>query len=167
MIWGQNEIGTIQPISLVGKECNKRRIFFHTDATQILSQGLFDFNQLSICSFSASAHKLRGPKGIGILVLAREYLELIGPIQGGGGQEHGLRSGTQSPSLAHGMAIALQQIPVHISINNQEINFTPTRTTSLTKELSSNCYHPWVSQAFFDFASFPLETCSLPFLAVF
>ena len=35
------------------------------------------------------------------------------------------------------------------------------------KELSSNCYHPWVSQAFFDFASFPLEACSLPFLSVF
>ena len=138
LIWGQNEIGTVQPINIIATECKKRNIFFHTDATQVISQGLFDFSQLEIGALSASAHKFRGPKGIGFLLIDRQYLGLISPIQGGGGQEYGLRSGTQSVSLAHGMAIALQQISFHIDIINKQAKFPSTKTSSLTSALLSH-----------------------------
>ncbi len=140
MIWGQNEIGTIQPITTIGKECKKRNIFFHTDATQVISQGLFDFNKLEIGAFSASAHKFRGPKGIGLLIMKQDFIDSIIPIQGGGGQEYGLRSGTQSVSLAHGMSIALEQIPVHVEITDGKISFQTTKTTSLTKCLADKLF---------------------------
>ncbi|KGG15272.1 MULTISPECIES: cysteine desulfurase family protein [unclassified Prochlorococcus] len=135
LIWGQNEVGTLMPIPLIAKECKKRKIYFHTDATQIISQGTFDFKSLGVNSFSASAHKFRGPKGIGFLIIDNEYLEQLIPIQGGGLQENGYRSGTPSVALAHGMAIALELVNVQSTISNNKLIFNDTNTTLLTKKL--------------------------------
>ena len=77
IIWGQSEIGSIQPINLIGMECKKRNILFHTDATQVLPSGLIDWSKLNVDMLSASAHKLQGPKCIGLLMLPKGVRDLL------------------------------------------------------------------------------------------
>ncbi len=138
IIWGQSEIGTLQPISTIAKECKERNIYFHTDATQILSQGIFDFLDVGANALSASAHKFRGPKGIGFLVLDKYYLKKFIDQQKHIHQENGLRAGTQSVALIHGMSIALDRIKTKISINKGNTCFEPSNTSINTKLLLNN-----------------------------
>ncbi len=135
LIWGQSEIGTIQPIHVIGEECRKRGIAFHSDATQVMSQGFFNFNCLPVDFVSASLHKLRGPKGVGILFIKDP--SSISALFEGGDQEGRLRSGTQSVHLAAGAAIALN----HIVSTTKEISglnvYGDEKVRSLTKDLRS------------------------------
>ncbi len=110
MIWGQSEVGTLQPIQVVGDACRSRQIPFHTDATQVLSQGCPNWNELPVDLLTASAHKCGGPKGIGLLLLRQTIAERIQPLLTGGQQENGLRAGTECPVLAQGMAAAFRDI---------------------------------------------------------
>ncbi len=110
MIWGQSEVGTLQPIQAVGKACRSRQIPFHTDATQVLSQGCPNWNELPVDLLTASAHKCGGPRGIGLLLLRQTVAERIQPLLTGGQQENGLRAGTECPVLAQGMAAAFRDI---------------------------------------------------------
>lgn len=109
VIWGQSEIGALQPVLAIGQACRDRGILFHTDATQVLPHGRIDWQQLPIDLLSLSAHKLQGPRGIGLL-LKQDHVTLT-PLQGGGGQEQGLRSGTEPVALLAGLAVALQGLP--------------------------------------------------------
>ena len=110
VIWGQSEVGAIQPVVAIGQACRDRGILFHTDATQVLPQGRISWRQLPIDLLSLSAHKLQGPRGIGLLL--KQQHVVIQPLQGGGGQEQGLRSGTESVALMAGLAVALQPLPL-------------------------------------------------------
>ena len=110
LIWGQSEVGTLQPIQAVGKACRSRQIPFHTDATQVLSQGCPNWSELPVDLLTASAHKCGGPRGIGLLLLRQDIAERIQPLLTGGQQENGLRAGTESPVLAQGMAAAFHDI---------------------------------------------------------
>ena len=93
-----NEIGTIAPVSDIGKICRERNIIFHTDAVQAFGHIPIDVNAMNIDLLSASGHKLGAPKGIGILYV-RKGVD-IPPLLLGGGQERGLRSGTLNvPSI--------------------------------------------------------------------
>ena len=87
-----NEIGTIQPIQEIGKICKDKGVYFHTDASQSLGKEFIDVNKMGIDLLTASAHKLYGPKGVGLLFI-REGVR-IEPLLHGGGQEFGLRSST-------------------------------------------------------------------------
>ena len=111
LIWGQSEVGTLQPIHTVGLACQQRGIPFHVDATQVLSQGCPDWAQLPVDLLSASSHKFGGPKGVGLLLARSALRGRLGPLLGGGGQEQGLRAGTQPVPLVAGMAAALEQSP--------------------------------------------------------
>ena len=110
LIWGQSEVGTLQPIQAVGRACRSRQIPFHTDATQVLSQGCPNWSELPVDLLTASAHKCGGPRGIGLLLLRQDIAERIQPLLTGGQQENGLRAGTESPVLAQGMAAAFHDI---------------------------------------------------------
>ena len=66
LIWGQSEVGTLQPIQAVGEVCRSKHIPFHTDATQVLSQGCPNWSELQVDLLTASAHKCGGPRGIGL-----------------------------------------------------------------------------------------------------
>ena len=110
LVWGQGEVGTIQPLLNVAEACRKRGILIHTDATQVFSQGLPSWNQLPVDLLSASAHKCGGPRGIGLLMIRESLRCELKPLLSGGGQEGGLRSGTESVVLAAGMSAALDQI---------------------------------------------------------
>ena len=110
VIWGQSEVGTLQPLQTIGALCRRYGIPFHTDATQVISQALPDWNTLPVDLLSASAHKCGGPRGVGLLLIRRAWKQQLTALLTGGGQENNLRSGTESVVLVAGMAEALAQI---------------------------------------------------------
>ena len=109
LIWAQSEVGTLQPLLRIGGACRERGVVIHTDATQLLPQGLIDWSSLPIDLLSFSSHKLQGPRGVGLL-LHRQGV-ILQPLQGGGGQEGGHRAGTEPVALIAGLAEALQILP--------------------------------------------------------
>ncbi len=118
LVWGQGEVGTIQPLLTVAEACRERGILIHTDATQVLSQALPNWSELPVDLLSSSAHKSGGPRGIGLLMTRESLRSDLQPLLTGGGQEGGLRSGTESVVLAAGMAFALEQVerqPIKLS----------------------------------------------------
>jgi len=122
IMFGNNEVGTIQPISEITKICNERKIPFHTDAVQAVGKIPIDVKELDIDFLSISSHKLNGPKGIGALYIKNGMS--IDPIILGGGQEHGLRSGTENVANIVGFGKACE-----IAKNNLDAN------TSYVKKL--------------------------------
>ncbi|MBK4765177.1 MAG: IscS subfamily cysteine desulfurase [Pantoea sp. Brub] len=89
-----NEIGVIQDIQTIGEICHKRNIFFHVDATQSIGKLPIDLNLLKIDLMSFSAHKIYGPKGIGVLYVHKKLHNKLRAQIHGGGHERGMRSGT-------------------------------------------------------------------------
>merc|ERR1712179_122958 len=103
-----NEIGVTQPIAEIGKICRENKIFFHTDAAQAVGKVPIDVNAMNIDLMSISGHKIYGPKGVGALYVRRRPRVRVEPIQSGGGQERGLRSGTVPTPLAVGLGAACE-----------------------------------------------------------
>lgn len=101
-MWINNEVGSIWPIREMAAIAHQRGSLFHTDAAQAL--GKVDLARSGADLLSVSAHKMGGPKGIGALMLRPGTR--IAPLLDGGGQEQGVRSGTQSPALAAGFGAA-------------------------------------------------------------
>lgn len=94
-----NEIGTIEPIETIGKICRDHHVLFHTDAVQAYGHVPIDVNRMNVDLLSASAHKLGGPKGCGLLFI-REGVPIRSLIRGGA-QERGRRAGTENvPGIA-------------------------------------------------------------------
>ena len=106
IIYGQSEIGTIQPIAELGKIAQQHGALFHTDAVQAAGRLSIDVQQLGVDLLSLSSHKLYGPQGVGALYI-RPSVELK-PLLGGGGQERGLRSGTQAVPIIAGFGVAAE-----------------------------------------------------------
>jgi cysteine desulfurase len=79
------------------------QVFFHTDAAQAVGKIPMDVNAMKIDLMSISGHKLYGPKGVGALYVRRRPRVRVEPIQSGGGQERGIRSGTVPTPLAVGL----------------------------------------------------------------
>jgi len=106
LIWGQSEVGSLQPIEAIGELCRAAGVPLHVDAVQVVGHRPVCFDQLPVDLLSLTAHKLQGPRGIGAL-LVRQGLPLAAQI-GGGGQERGRRAGTEPVALVAGLAKALQ-----------------------------------------------------------
>jgi cysteine desulfurase len=110
IITAQNEVGTIQPIDKLGQICRNANVLFHTDAVQAIGKIPLDVQALPIDLLSLSAHKFYGVQGIGALYVN----PLIGkerdltPLIQGGGQERGLRSGTQAVAAIAGLGLAAE-----------------------------------------------------------
>lgn len=105
-----NEIGVLQPLAAIGDLCHQRGVIFHTDAAQALGKIPLDVEQMQIDLMSLTAHKLYGPKGIGVLYVRKRNPRVnLAPQLHGGGQEEGMRSGTlYTPQIVgFGAAIAL------------------------------------------------------------
>lgn len=109
LIWGQSEVGTIQPLAEVGQLCRSAGVLLHVDAVQMVGHGRLRFDDLPVDLLSCAAHKFRGPRGIGAL-LVRQGVGLT-PLLQGGGQERGRRAGSEPVALAAGMAAALALVP--------------------------------------------------------
>jgi cysteine desulfurase len=98
-----NEIGTVQPIEEIGKVCKKSGVYFHTDAVQGFCKVDLDLSNVDL--MSVSGHKVGAPKGVGFLYVKKGVK--ISAIMNGGGQENGLRSGTENVPGIVGLAAAL------------------------------------------------------------
>lgn len=121
IIHANNEVGTIQNIDEIGKICEEKEIFFHTDTTQSYTKCNIDVKKMKISSCCFSAHKFHGPKGIGAVYIKKGTK--IKPYLFGGGQEKGLRSGTQNVAgiVAMGKAadLAMQNFKKNIDYVNE------------------------------------------------
>jgi len=92
IIHANNEIGTIEPIEEIGKICEKKKVYFHTDAVQSFAKIPIDVQKMKIDLLTASSHKLYGPKGAALLYIKKGTK--IEPLIHGGGHEFGLRAST-------------------------------------------------------------------------
>ena len=104
IMFANNEIGTIQPISEIGTVCKEKGVLFHTDAVQAAGHIKIDVKKMNIDMLSLSAHKFHGPKGAGALY-CRKGILLQNLIEGGA-QERGKRAGTENLPAILGMAQA-------------------------------------------------------------
>ncbi len=138
IIWGQSEIGSIQPINLIGMECKKRNILFHTDATQVLSCGLIDWSNLNVDMLSASAHKLQGPKGIGLLMLRKGIQDLLMKNPSYGFKNGSIRSGTESVPLIAGFSTAIDLLNEYIEVKDNQTLFPVNNVSKMTSRLKKN-----------------------------
>jgi cysteine desulfurase len=116
IMYANNEIGVIQPVTEIGKLCHEKGVIFHTDATQAIGKVPVDVVKQNIDLASISGHKMYGPKGVGALYVRRKNPRVqISAIIDGGGHERGMRSGTLNvPSivgLGKACAIAQEDMP--------------------------------------------------------
>ncbi len=137
IMFANNEIGTIQPIKEIGEIARKHKILFHTDAVQAYGQVEIDVQDMNIDMLSASAHKLNGPKGIGLLYI-RKGIKIRSFVHGGA-QERQRRAGTENVPAIVGfgkaaeiaMATMKERAEIEINLRNllmkrvlEEIPFT-------------------------------------------
>lgn len=105
-----NETGIIQPVTELGEELQKREVLFHVDATQSCGKLVDELKALKYNMLSFSAHKLRGPQGVGVLILRKKSYKLppVKAIMFGGQQEYGIRPGTIPVALVAGCGKACE-----------------------------------------------------------
>jgi len=106
IIHGSNEIGTIEPIEQIGKICEKKKVYFHTDASQSFGKIPLDVQKMKVDLLTASSHKIYGPKGAALLYVKSETK--IEPLIHGGGHEFGLRSSTVNVPAIIGFGKAVE-----------------------------------------------------------
>ena len=126
-----NEVGSIQPVSRIAELAHANGALMHTDAAQALGKLPLDCHALGVDAASFSGHKVCGPKGVGALFVRNKVA--IAPYLSGGGQEHGLRSGTQNVAGIVGMAAAAKAICHDPAILEEE----SSRQRALRDELYS------------------------------
>ena len=108
VMYVNNEIGVIQPITEIGNIARKHSICFFCDATQAVGKIKVDVELDNIDMLCFSGHKLNGPKGVGVLYIKKEIV--LTPLFHGGGQENGLRAGTYNTPLIIGLGKACEII---------------------------------------------------------
>ena len=106
VMFANNETGALQPVRELAQIAHRFGALFHTDAVQAFGKVELDLARLGVDLLSLSAHKLHGPKGVGALYLGREVP--LSPLITGGGQEHGLRAGTENVPGIVGFAKAVE-----------------------------------------------------------
>ena len=106
VMWGNNEVGTVQPLAEVAAACRARGVACHTDAVQAFGKVRVRVDEVACDLLAVSAHKVGGPKGIGALYV-REGTNVL-PLVHGGGQERDLRPGTENVACAVGFAVAAE-----------------------------------------------------------
>ena len=106
IIHGNNEIGTIQDLKSIGEICKSKGVYFHTDACQSYTKVSLDVNKMGLDLVTLNAHKIHGPKGVGALYVRKGVK--LGVYIVGGGQEKGMRSGTENIAGIVGFAKAVK-----------------------------------------------------------
>jgi cysteine desulfurase len=138
IIYGQSEVGTIQPIAELAKIARSHGALFHTDAVQVAGRRSIDVAALGVDLLSLSSHKLYGPQGVGALYV-REGVTIL-PLLGGGGQERGWRSGTQPVSAIAGFGVAAELATAELAEETFRLKSLRDRTFDLLADC--NCLQP-------------------------
>lgn len=120
IIWGNNEIGSLNDIEKISRLCEDNDVLFHSDTTQVLGKVNIREQGKRVRFLSCSAHKLHGPKGIGACIIRKDRLGLktkLTPLLHGGGQEQDYRSGTLAVHNIVGFGVAAK-----IALRDEERN---------------------------------------------
>lgn len=118
IMFANNEIGTIEPIAELGEACRRRGVLFHTDGVQATGHIPFNISELPVDMMTMAAHKMHGPKGNGALYV-RKGIKLA-PVIHGGGQEFGLRSGTENTAGIVGFGKAAELATARLAAGGYE-----------------------------------------------
>lgn len=119
IMYANNEIGTIQPIQALAEIAHKKGVLFHTDAVQAVGTVPIDLSALGVDMLSLSAHKFHGPKGIGALYIKKGTK--IERLIHGGGQERGMRAGTENTPYIIGLAKALSDAVANMEAKTEKV----------------------------------------------
>ncbi|MBS5343801.1 MAG: cysteine desulfurase NifS [Clostridium sp.] len=119
IMYANNEIGTIQPISEIGAICKKHGVLFHTDAVQAVGNIKIDVKEENIDLLSLSGHKLHAPKGVGALYV-RRGIRLPNLISGGA-QERGKRAGTENVAGIVALSVAMDEAYANLEERNARL----------------------------------------------
>jgi cysteine desulfurase len=142
IIWGNNEIGSLNDIKAISDLCLKHDVFFHTDATQVLGKVPVIVDHYPGINFlSCSAHKLHGPKGIGAAIIRKHKLGFktkLTPLLHGGGQENDYRSGTHAVHNIVGFGKAAEMSLEHFDENSEKLEALEAIVKDLLVEKYSN-----------------------------
>ncbi len=128
IMFANNEVGTIQPIREICKLAYEKNIPMHTDAVQAIGKIPIDIKDLGVDLLSISSHKINGPKGVGALYIKNGTK--LDPLILGGGQENGLRSGTENVPNIVGFGKACQVAKENMEQNEQHFRKLGTKLTS-------------------------------------
>lgn len=120
VMYANNEIGTVQPISEIGAVCREKGVLFHTDAVQVAGHLHIDVKAQNIDMLSMAGHKFHGPKGVGLLYVRRGIK--ITPLIDGGSQEKGKRAGTENIPAIAAMATALVEANENIDAYIEKVS---------------------------------------------
>lgn len=134
-----NEVGTIQPIKEISDICRQKNIPFHSDAIQAVGKIPINVSQLGVDLLSISSHKLNGPKGIGALYI-RKGIKLT-PLILGGGQQKGMRSGTENVAGAVGFGKACELALENLQENGENMRRLRDYTISKIMEIPHVMYN--------------------------
>ena len=119
VMYANNEIGSVLPISEIGAVCKEAGVLFHTDAVQAVGHLHINVKAQNIDMLSLSGHKFHGPKGVGALYVRRGIA--LTNIIDGGAQERGKRAGTENLPAIVGMAAALEEAVAHLDTNTEKV----------------------------------------------
>ncbi|MGQ0771846.1 MAG: cysteine desulfurase family protein [Nitrososphaerota archaeon] len=135
IMYANNEVGTIQPVKEIAEICKEYNVLFHTDAVQAAGKIPINVKELGVDLMSISSHKINGPKGIGALYI-RDGVK-IDPLMLGGGQENGMRSGTENVAniAGFGKACQLARENMHDNISHLK-NLRDSLVSKISKEIS-------------------------------
>ena len=134
IMFANNEVGTIQPIQKISEICHQKNIVFHSDAVQAIGKIDLDVKKLGIDLLTMSSHKINGPKGVGAFYI-RNGIE-IRPYIYGGGQEHGMRSGTENVASIVGFGKACELAKENMQKNISHLqNLQSMLITTVMKEI--------------------------------
>lgn len=118
IMWVNNELGTINPMREIGELCKKYRTFFHTDAVQAAGHIPIDVRECNIDALSMSGHKFGAPLGVGVLYIKNAVHKH--PLIVGGGQENGMRGGTENVPGIVGIGRAAEYAVSMLETSKQE-----------------------------------------------
>jgi len=142
IMFANNEVGTIQPIKKISEICKENNIAFHTDAVQAVGKHPINVKELGVDFLSISSHKINGPKGVGALFIRKDRMmgqffnEL--PYIRGGGQENGLRSGTENVASIVGFGKACEIAKEKL---NENISHFQTLHSSMLSKIVNEIPH--------------------------
>ena len=133
VMFANNEIGTIQPIREIAELAHSVGAKFHTDAVQAVGHMPIDVQEMGIDMLSLSAHKFRGPRGVGVLYVKKGIA--LEPLVYGGGQERGLCSGTENTAGCIGLAAAMKEA---VEGMEEKMGYVKKLTDKLVKGIMDN-----------------------------